>query len=169
MAGDEEQFAEPQGRGADERAYLLDGAGQLVGVELDERLAPPAGTRPFEVGDRRLAIAAPFGIVGGGDVVAELPEVDLDVGWRSERHDLVVDPQDPWRSPCLPAWFEDGTQPRQRHPHIAPGGHRVEVRPHQLTDSFAPQRPGDHEQLEQGADPLATEVGERRRLPRRRR
>ena len=61
------------------------------------------------------------------------------------------------------AGLEHGAQSRQRDSNIAPGGHRVEIRPHQLADAVAAQGSGEDEQFEQVAHPFTPEF--RRSLP----
>ena len=76
-------------------------------------------------------------------------------GWGEGDH-LVVDSQHPRGQPCRATGFEDGAEPRQRDADVAPGGHGVEIRPHQFADALATQRSGKDEQLEQRADPPAS-------------
>ena len=105
-AGDEKQLTEPQRRLAEVGADLFDGSGERVVVELDERFAAPASARSLEMFDRRRPVTSTLGVVGSGDVIAELPQVDLDVRRWGEGDHLVLDAQHPRRLPRRPPRLE---------------------------------------------------------------
>ena len=87
--------------------------------------------------------------LGGLDIPAELPQVDIDARRRRQGDHLAVDAQRRTAGTDLPARFENGPHPRQRDAEVAPGGDGVELRPHQVGQPVAAQRAGEHEQLEQ--------------------
>ena len=93
------------------------------------------------------------------DVAAELPQVDVDTRRWREGDRLAFDAQRRAVVPAHPPRLEDRTHPGQRHTQVASRGQGVEVRPHQIGEAIAAQRPGKDEQLEQGTHPTATKVG----------
>ena len=107
--------------------------------------------------------------VGGFDVLAELPQIDLDTRGGARDTTSLSMRSAAHESPRRTTGSSTARSREQRDADVAPGGDRVEIGPHQLADALTAQRAGEDEQLEQRAHPLASQLGHRRhRHPHRR-
>ena len=135
-------LAEPETTVDQLRAYALEvGLEPDCRLEVGDRVATPERHRvlqPFE----RVAVM-PVRLSLADDEAAERPEIDVDPRWSGEPDSFAIGTKKPMRGG--PARIEQAPKPGQGGSETLAGAVEVGVRPDDVDDLIAPQRPADGE------------------------